>query len=49
MRYPKAEKLARLLARLPPDHLACKASPIAILQKLRTKLPEPLAAAVKIV
>jgi FtsZ-binding cell division protein ZapB len=48
-RHPKAERPARLLARLPTDHLARKASPIATLQKLRAELPDPLAAAVKTV
>ncbi|ODH13507.1 hypothetical protein ACO22_07186 [Paracoccidioides brasiliensis] len=45
--HSKAVKPARILARLPADHPARKASPIAILEKLRTELAEPLAAAIK--
>jgi hypothetical protein len=48
-RHPKAEKPARLLARLPTNYLARKASPIAILQKLRAELAEPLATNIKTV
>ncbi|OJD09428.1 hypothetical protein ACJ73_10324, partial [Blastomyces percursus] len=43
----KVERPARILARLPANHLARKASPIATLQKLRAELAEPLAAAIK--
>ncbi|OJD09440.1 hypothetical protein ACJ73_10313, partial [Blastomyces percursus] len=46
-RHLKAEKPARILARLPTDHIARRASPIATLQKLRRELTEPLAAAIK--
>ncbi|OJD20323.1 hypothetical protein ACJ73_08345 [Blastomyces percursus] len=46
-RHLKTEKPARILARLPTDHIARRASPIATLQKLRRELTEPLAAAIK--
>ncbi|OJD09867.1 hypothetical protein ACJ73_10044 [Blastomyces percursus] len=43
-RHFKAEKPARILARLATDHIVRRASPIATLQKLRRELTEPLAA-----
>ncbi|OJD23163.1 hypothetical protein ACJ73_05488 [Blastomyces percursus] len=46
-RHLKAEKPTRILARLPTDHIAWRASPIDTLQKLRRELTEPLAAAIK--
>ncbi|OJD10503.1 hypothetical protein ACJ73_09773 [Blastomyces percursus] len=48
-RYSKPAKLPRLFARLPTDHIARKASPIATLQRLRTELPEPASSMIKTV